>query len=38
MELEKYNLVKGAANFNYDFYSEGPNGRIKKVVRFQYVP
>lgn len=38
MKLEKYNLVKDAANFTYDFYSEGPNGRIKKVVRFQHMP
>jgi hypothetical protein len=34
MHLEKYTIVKGDSDFYYEFYSEGPKGRIKKVVRF----
>ncbi|HET6256443.1 MAG TPA: hypothetical protein VFE32_20375 [Puia sp.] len=34
MHLEKYTIVKGGSDFHYEFYSEGPKGRIKKVVRF----
>lgn len=34
MNLEKYTIIKGADEFNYEFYSVGPNGRIKKIVRF----
>lgn len=35
MEWERYELVKDDAEFRYEFYSEGPKGRIKKVVEFQ---
>jgi hypothetical protein len=35
MELEKYDLVRNDVSFNYEFYSEGPRGRVKKIVRFQ---
>jgi hypothetical protein len=36
MELGGYDIEKIA--FTYWFYSEGPRGRIKKVVRFQRMP
>jgi hypothetical protein len=34
MDLDKYAIIKGPDDFNYEFYSVGPNGRIKKIVRF----
>jgi hypothetical protein len=34
MNLEKYEIIKGPGDFYYEFYSEGPKGRIKKIVRF----
>jgi hypothetical protein len=34
MNLEKYEIIKGPGNYYYEFYSEGPKGRIKKIVRF----
>jgi hypothetical protein len=34
MHLEEYTAVKGDSDFSYEFYSEGPKGRIKKIVRF----
>lgn len=34
MNLEKYEILKGDSDFYYEFYSEGPRGKIKKVVRF----
>lgn len=37
MELERYALYKDPDNFEYEFYSEGPEGRIRKIVRFQYL-
>src|SRR6185312_12300902 len=33
MHLEKYTAVKGDSDFYYEFYSEGPKGRIRKIVR-----
>ena len=38
MELEKYNVERNTNVFVYEFYSEGPRGRIKKAVEFQYLP
>jgi hypothetical protein len=35
MEWERYELAKDDAEFKYEFYSEGPKGRIRKVVEFQ---
>jgi len=34
MDLEKYAIFKGVDDFYYEFYSVGPNGRIKKIVTF----
>jgi hypothetical protein len=34
MNLEKYTIIEGPGNFYYEFYSEGPKGRIKKIVKF----
>jgi hypothetical protein len=35
MELKGYDLIKDPDNLVYEFYSEGPRGKIKKHVRFQ---
>lgn len=37
MNLERYDFVKKSENFYYEFYSEGPNGSIKKVVQFHRI-
>jgi hypothetical protein len=37
MEWERYSLVKNIADFSYEFYSEGANGKIKKIIKFQPV-
>ena len=34
MNLEKYEIIKGPGDSYYEFYSEGPKGRIKPIVRF----
>lgn len=34
MNLDHYPLQSGIDNFYYEFFSEGPKGRIKKVVQF----
>lgn len=34
MQLETYSLVKRPASYYYEFFSDGPNGSIKKVVEF----
>lgn len=34
MELEKYTFTTDEGRFSYEFYSEGPKGRIKKAVQF----
>lgn len=34
MNLEKYEIIQGPGDSYYEFYSEGPKGRIKKIVRF----
>jgi hypothetical protein len=34
MNLAKYTIITGPSEFYYEFYSEGPNGRIRKIVRF----
>lgn len=38
MGLETYDLAWNRRNFAYEFYSEGPRGRIKKQLRFQSMP
>jgi hypothetical protein len=35
MHLEKYQYQEYKTHLDYQFYSQGPKGRIKKVVRFQ---
>jgi hypothetical protein len=35
MHLEKYQYQAYKTHLEYEFYSYGPKGRIKKVVRFQ---
>jgi hypothetical protein len=34
MKIATYPLVKRPESFYYEFYSEGPNGNIKKVVEY----
>ncbi|HTI92472.1 MAG TPA: hypothetical protein VL727_17880 [Puia sp.] len=35
MNLERYEVIKSIDHFEYEFYSEGSKGRIRKLVRFQ---
>jgi len=35
MNLERYDIIKSSDYFEYEFYSEGPRGHIKKLIRFQ---
>jgi hypothetical protein len=35
MNLEGYDVIYSSDHFEYEFYSEGPKGRIRKRVRFQ---
>ena len=37
MNLEAYHCSVNPATGLYEFYSEGPNGRIKKVIDYQYM-
>lgn len=34
MNLDHYDLHLGSGNFYYEFYSEGPRGRIRKLIQF----
>lgn len=34
MQLERYPFVEEPENHSYEFYSEGPRGRVKKVVEY----
>jgi len=36
MELERYDMTWDAHDLAYEFYSEGPRGKIKKVVIFRH--
>jgi hypothetical protein len=38
MELERYDIVEGKDGQTFDFYSNGPKGRIRKAVKFQHRP
>jgi hypothetical protein len=37
MELESYEVEKNADKSDYFFYSQGPIGRIRKVIRFRRI-
>jgi hypothetical protein len=37
MQQEKYPFVRGEEFYHYEFFSEGPKGKIKKVVRYTLV-
>jgi hypothetical protein len=37
MEWETYDLEKMENGLRYEFYSEGPKGRIRKVIYFQQI-
>ncbi len=37
MELKKYDRIQDYDNYTYEFESEGPKGKIRKVVKFQPV-
>ena len=37
MDLKKYNYFTNDDFLDYEFYSEGPKGRIKKVVNYQRI-
>jgi hypothetical protein len=34
MDLQRYDFTTNENFLDYEFYSEGPNGKIKKVVKF----
>ncbi|HWJ28317.1 MAG TPA: hypothetical protein VNS32_17360 [Flavisolibacter sp.] len=34
MKIATYPFVRRPESYYYEFYSEGPNGRIKKVVEY----
>ena len=38
MDWERYEVVRSANGLEYTFYSEGPRGRIKKGIKFQFFP
>lgn len=38
MEQEGYQMEHGRKGTVYRFYSEGPKGRIKKIIKFQHTP
>jgi hypothetical protein len=38
MEMSGYEVEKDKKDFIYWFYSEGPRGRIRKIVKFQRTP
>lgn len=37
MNLEYYQFKVRANNHEYEFYSEGPKGRLRKVIRFSHI-
>jgi len=37
MEWEIYDLDKNEDGFTYEFFSDGPKGRIKKIIQFQHL-
>ena len=34
MNIERYEYLVSADYLDYEFYSDGPNGKIKKIIRF----
>ncbi|CAN5494155.1 hypothetical protein BH09BAC6_BH09BAC6_34010 [soil metagenome] len=38
MNLERYQYLNSNDYHDYEFYGEGPNGRISKMVTFSYIP
>ena len=38
MHLERYDFFRSPTYKEYEFYSEGHKGRIRKVVQFYFVP
>jgi hypothetical protein len=38
MNEEGYSFTKEPEIFYYEFFSEGPNGKIRKVIQFQQIP
>lgn len=37
MQEEKYSFSKGTEISQYEFFSEGPKGKIQKIVQFQLI-
>jgi hypothetical protein len=37
MELRSYDIIRSEDGEEFFFYSEGPNGRIKKAIRFHRI-
>jgi hypothetical protein len=35
MNLDKYSVISGKDHRSFEFYSEGPKGRIRKVIYYQ---
>jgi hypothetical protein len=38
MKIKTYPFAKRPESYHYEFYSEGPNGRIRKVVEYFRLP
>ena len=38
MNLPKYPIVEVHEKNMYEFYSEGPKGRLRKAIRFRHIP
>ena len=34
MNIERYEYLVSADYLDYEFHSDGPNGKIKKIIRF----
>lgn len=37
MKEEGYSYIKGPEIYHYEFFSEGPNGKIRKVIQYQLI-
>ena len=38
MQLDRYAFVKDPERYFYEFYSEGPQGRVRKLVEYYRLP
>ena len=38
MQFEKYEITQSSNHESYDFFSDGPKGKIKKVIQFTKFP